>query len=200
MEEKKRKTLYTKANQIIKRILEQALPEDAIESVSNDYSWIKEEIQKEGSNSLKRELLSYLLKKLSSWYEKQYRKRESSHLSVIYVHMIYFLYCLQMDKSVIPYSEDGERIKIRMSYEIIESLRMEILPEETRKIISYLISKGDIEIFLIWEEYKHITNKEISKTEEEVERFFRVSKTNIEGMEEYEKSKQAYLVMQSLLK
>lgn len=194
------KSLPNRARDIIKRIIEQAMPEKASPGINNDYTWVAAEVQKEHSNNVRRELLSNLFKRLNSWYEKQLQKRFSSYLSIFYLHVVYFLYCLQLDKSVISYPDNRSLLKVEMSYEIIESFKASMLPIEAKEILSYLIYRKDLRINITWEEYRHITNREMNKAEEKIENFFKISETNIQGVKEYTKSKQAYLVMQSLLK
>ncbi|KAI5189468.1 hypothetical protein NEMIN01_0531 [Nematocida minor] len=199
-DENARKSLPNRANNIIKRILEQAMAGQQSSTEPSDYSWVAGEIQKEQTSNVKRDLLANLFKRLNSWYEKQLDKNRSAQLSVFYLHVVYMLYTLQFDSSIIPLADDSKLLKIEMSYTIFDSFKDGALSKDAEEIISYLIYKKDLKIVLKWEEYKHISSREIQKAEEEVESFFEISESNIEAMNDYIKSKQAYLVMQSLLK
>ncbi|OAG33405.1 hypothetical protein NEIG_00960 [Nematocida sp. ERTm5] len=194
------KSLPSRAKAVFKRILDQALNKPIENTPSTDYSWIADEIKKELTAGLRRDFLSYLLKRLNVWYEAQLDQNCNFQLGVFYLQITYFLYTLQFDNLIIPHTEDSALLKVEMPYAIIDSFTAETLPAEVREIISYLIYKNDLKIIFKWKEYVHLSSPKIQKIEEKIDRWFNkppgISK---EEMQKYTQLKQAYLLMQSLL-
>lgn len=195
-------SLPSKARVIIKRIIEQATEESAEKRENSNYAWVSEEIKKEPTSNIRRDLISHLLRRLNAWYEEKIDKNEDLHLGIFYLQITYFLYALQFDDLIMRKKDTKKTLKIEISYTILNSLSLNSLSPETEEILSYLIYKNDLKIVLKWEEYRHISNRSIHNIENTIEDWL-ISATETstdKAMQEYTNAKGAYLVMQTLLK